>query len=362
MYLRYLPIVLLGLLTTQPAMTQAPREGAAGQQQYRLTGVMVSDTRRTALLNGRVVHEGARIGGALIESIDQREIRVRIGSDRRVVRVGHFFTAGPSEQPAHGLVVVTRSKPDAVLADASRTEAAPTPHIDKRYTVVDGDTLSGIALRHRPDGATMNQVMIALFNANPDAFLGNLNRLRSGVTLLIPDSDAMQRVEPAQAMAQVLDHHEQWRGDSNEPAVYVASSPPAENANQSSAQNTTAKTLGPVQQGDTLSEIAQAVSAGKADITTAQVMVALYEMNPDAFGPSMNVLYEGAVLTLPADSELAARSDAAASLEVQRQVAAWGHDPPLRRVDDQTPDFATIASAGLPAARDYLAWRWESPH
>ena len=91
-------------------------------------------------------------------------------------------------------------------------------------------------------------------------------------------------------------------------------------------------------------------------------MVALYEANPHAFGPSMNTLFEGAVLKLPRDDLLAARSDAVATLEVQRQVAIWGHDPPEKRGNGQLRDLATIASVGSPAAKNYLLWRWDPPH
>lgn len=357
MITRVLPIVLIGLLATQPAMTQAPRGGAGGQEQYRLTGVMVSESRRTALLNGRVVHEGMRIGGALVESIDQRQIRVRIGPEQQVVRVGHFFMAGPSEQPTSRLVVTTRSQPGASPA-VSRPAASPaSPY--KRYTVADGDTLSGIALRHRPDGVTMDQMMVSLFDANPDAFLGNLNKLKAGASLRIPDDDALRRVEPALASAKVQEHHQRWRGDTTEPAVYVASAPDIEEPQIAPEQD---DTVMPVKPGDTLSGLAHAISVSKPGISTAQVMVALYETNPHAFGATMNTLYEGAVLKLSVDSAYAARPAAAAHREVQRQVAAWGHDPPTDSADGQPAALATTASAGLPAAEDYLLWRWDPPH
>lgn len=361
MFSRVLPIVLFGLLGAQTAMPQAAQDGIGGQQQYRLTGVMVSDTRRTALLNGHVVHEGSRIGGALIESIDQRQVRVRIGSEPRMIRVGQYFMGAPSKQPTHQYVVVTRSKPGSPEIVPARLASAPAstaPTSYKKYTVVEGDTLSAIALRHRPDGATMDQAMVALFDANPRAFDGNLNRLRAGAELKIPDSDAVQRFEAASASAQVHDHHERWRGEATGASVYVASTEPSEQPTRTSAPDD--RRL-PVQRGDTLSEIAQAISATKADISTAQIMVALYEANPDAFGTSMNTLYEGAVLRLPSDSHLADLSDAAASRVVQRQVAAWGHDPPSESSDQRHRMAATTASAAN-AAEDYLLLRWESPH
>ncbi|MGY0196150.1 FimV/HubP family polar landmark protein [Leptothrix sp. BB-4] len=62
-------------------------------------------------------------------------------------------------------------------------------------TVVSGNTPS------RP------QVMVAILRANPDAFQGgNMHRLRKGVTLQIPDLDAV-RAEPAGRAAALVDIH-----------------------------------------------------------------------------------------------------------------------------------------------------------
>ena len=53
-----------------------------------------------------------------------------------------------------------------------------------------GDTLWGIASRVRPDSRlNVNQTMLAIYEANPDAFGGNINSLRADVTLRIPSAD-----------------------------------------------------------------------------------------------------------------------------------------------------------------------------
>ncbi len=57
-----------------------------------------------------------------------------------------------------------------------------------RYTTRRGDTLWEIAERYVQDGTvTTQQMVLALFDANPDAFInGNINRLKIGYTLRIP--------------------------------------------------------------------------------------------------------------------------------------------------------------------------------
>ena len=54
--------------------------------------------------------------------------------------------------------------------------------------IVAKETLYRIALKHRQPGETVSQVMMAIFEANPDAFAnGDINRLKMGEILKIPD-------------------------------------------------------------------------------------------------------------------------------------------------------------------------------
>jgi len=56
------------------------------------------------------------------------------------------------------------------------------------YTVEPGDTLAKIAQATLHEGVTVPQMSVAIFRANEDAFLdANMNRLKSGRTLKIPD-------------------------------------------------------------------------------------------------------------------------------------------------------------------------------
>ncbi|HWK53699.1 MAG TPA: FimV/HubP family polar landmark protein [Hyphomicrobiales bacterium] len=72
-------------------------------------------------------------------------------------------------------------------------------------TVDRGDTLWNIAERTRPSAAlSVQQMMVALHEANPGAFAGNdINRLLSGQVLRIPSEEEVRRIEPAAALARV---------------------------------------------------------------------------------------------------------------------------------------------------------------
>ncbi len=119
--------------------------------------------------------------------------------------------------------------------------AAPSPVFDVgNLQVQRGQTLSHIAAQVRADtGLTLNQAMVALLQANPEAFIGgNINRLKEGAVLRIPQPGEAAPLDAREATALVRQQTEAWRqarqqpvpqpavaGDA--PAPAVASSGPA---------------------------------------------------------------------------------------------------------------------------------------
>jgi len=68
------------------------------------------------------------------------------------------------------------------------------------YEVKQGDTLGKIAAQYKPEGVTAQQMLVALYRANEDAFINkNMNLLRSGRVLNIPDRAAAETVAPPDA-------------------------------------------------------------------------------------------------------------------------------------------------------------------
>ena len=63
-----------------------------------------------------------------------------------------------------------------------------------------GDTAGSIANARRPQGVSLDQMLVALVRANPDAFVqGNVNRLKAGSVLQIPDQEQVLATPTAQA-------------------------------------------------------------------------------------------------------------------------------------------------------------------
>src|SRR5439155_26603854 len=89
--------------------------------------------------------------------------------------------------------------------------ATPTQSGD-RCTLKRRDTLSKIANENLPSTATLDQMLVALFRSNTDAFDGkNMNRLRTGAIITIPGADAIRTTAAPEATKVVRVQASDWR-------------------------------------------------------------------------------------------------------------------------------------------------------
>ena len=124
---------------------------------------------------------------------------------------------GQAQAPSSMQVPAVKADPGAARTARStrpvstarpNVPATPTPNTD--MTVRRGDTASRLALRHLGPDASLDQMLLAMLKANPDAFIeGNVNLLKAGATLRIPsaaEAAAIPRAEARQTvMAQARD-------------------------------------------------------------------------------------------------------------------------------------------------------------
>lgn len=129
--------------------------------------------------------------------------------------------------PAEQATAAPEARPPAAPAPPAPVPATPAPAAPATsgtaaaggaaaggvYTVARGDTLSQIAHGlEGVDGYSLNQVMLGLLRANPEAFIGDdVNRLRAGAVLRMPSQEELSRYSAAQANAIVREQVANWR-------------------------------------------------------------------------------------------------------------------------------------------------------
>lgn len=114
-----------------------------------------------------------------------------------------------------------------IAAPAAPRAAAPaTPRAAGSLEVKKGDTLGRIAAANKPDGVTLQQMLIALYRANRDAFIrDNINLVRAGRILNIPDRDAVASVDDREARGLITSQNADWNEYRRSLGAAVAEAP-----------------------------------------------------------------------------------------------------------------------------------------
>src|SRR6187402_110909 len=93
----------------------------------------------------------------------------------------------------------------ALLLAGSALAAMPAgAQVGSTYEVRRGDTLFAIARKAKHDGVSRNQMILAIWRANQNAFPGgNINLMEVGTVLTIPPREAVAAIKSAEADQQV---------------------------------------------------------------------------------------------------------------------------------------------------------------
>lgn len=119
--------------------------------------------------------------------------------------------------PAPAPRVAVAPSGNAVAAAPRRERPAPAPSApaenrvraeggsDQQVTVRAGDTAGRLAANLKPADVSLDQMLVALLRANPDAFInGNVNRIKAGAVLQVPSASAAAAMPPDEARRTVV--------------------------------------------------------------------------------------------------------------------------------------------------------------
>lgn len=131
----------------------------------------------------------------------------------------------PESKPEPVAAPIRENPAPRAAAKPQRAVAAPKPEVapTDEYVVKKGDTLAKIASQYRPSGVSLDQMLVALYRANPEAFIDkNMNRLRAGHILSVPEADTAQGVKQSEAKGVVIAQAADFNAYRNKLAGQVA--------------------------------------------------------------------------------------------------------------------------------------------
>lgn len=114
-------------------------------------------------------------------------------------------------KPGKSAAKPAERKPAAAEAAPAESRQAQAPETKDYGPVKKGETLTGIASQLRPGGYSLEQMLVALYQSNKQAFSGkNMNRLKSGQILRVPEEQQLAALGRAEAVHEVRAHTADW--------------------------------------------------------------------------------------------------------------------------------------------------------
>lgn len=142
-------------------------------------------------------------------------------------------TRSAAEQPAAADEAPQASPETApARAQAPGQRAPRAPAEESRYRrygpVAPDETLWSIASELRPDPQiSMDQMLLAIYQANPQAFDDNINLLNAGSTLIIPSADEIHAIDETAARQEIADQKRDYARSQGATRTAAAQQPEA---------------------------------------------------------------------------------------------------------------------------------------
>jgi pilus assembly protein FimV len=282
--------------------------------------------------------------------------------------------------------VTSDASPQGASTKATRATAAPAADADapRRITVARRDTLGSIARRAMRARGELRRTMIAIYRANPEAFAGNINRLRRGATLIMPAREAIASISKAEANREFQTQMAAWRSagggvpaanpslQSTGTAAVAAATPATPAASTASTASTAAKPIAAAAATDDPSELQSRIAsleqaldetnrtlaAKHAEVLDMQQQIALAETKAAAtaaapapvVGPAPAAGTASAAGTAVAAASAAAPAHPTMTLQPPVQAAPQAKPAAKSPVAAHVPTTAGGAASALVAA------------
>ncbi len=128
------------------------------------------------------------------------------------------------------------SAPPVSKKASKRSKAKPVEDVmpagdatGQEHLTQSGDTLAKIAREMKPEGVSLEQMLVGLYQTNPDAFQGgNMNRLKVGQIIRPPSEEALNAITRKEASSEIKVQTADWNAYRNKLAGMVADAAPSD--------------------------------------------------------------------------------------------------------------------------------------
>jgi pilus assembly protein FimV len=317
-------LVLLPMVAAAAGLGQMKVASGIGEP-FRATIDLLSATSdELSTIKASLAPEEDYLAQGIERTADQKNIKINVGNDANGKKVIKLSSSQPISEPYVDMLVVLEWGNGRIIRqytalldppEYKREVSKPTPPatnsfdntsvnnstsnikksgapkataLAKRTTTKEhltrsGDTLSKIARRMRPDGVSLDRILVALFEANPEAFVdSNMNRLKVGKILQAPSEEALSAVTRKKAVKEIKLQTADWNKYRNKLAAAIAKRTPAasnEDTQSSSGKIKSAATDQSAPKSKTPKDVVK-LSTGGADAKDASMqakMTALQE-------------------------------------------------------------------------------------
>jgi pilus assembly protein FimV len=129
--------------------------------------------------------------------------------------------AAPESRP-----IAAPAAPAAPAPKAATAPVAGSSGAQEYGPIAKGETLGKIAASLKPQGVSLEQMLVGLYRSNPDAFIRkNMNLVKSGKILRIPDAQELAAISQGEAMKEYRAQVADWRAYSSRVADAAAQAP-----------------------------------------------------------------------------------------------------------------------------------------
>jgi len=120
--------------------------------------------------------------------------------------------AAPAAAPAAPVSKPIAAAPVAPALAPSTAATAPKAQAQEYGPIAKGETLGKIAASLKPEGVSLEQMLVGLYRNNPDAFIrNNMNLVKSGRILRVPDAQELATIPQGEAVKEYRAQVADWR-------------------------------------------------------------------------------------------------------------------------------------------------------